>query len=319
MDGGALQEPATRQLRPAALPSALEQPRALCAPCMSAPAGCGAKCMRLCECGCDPAPCGCEPTPDDVIVTSPHPEGPSVITQTSEDRILTIAIDNERKANSLNAEMLTQLIDAFNAASADQALRAILLTSAGDRGFSAGMDTAQFEHEDSERAYTTITHLGEVCEAVKNCDLPVAAAIHGYCIGGALEIAAAADYRVAATDSWYSMPEVRIGIPSVLDAASLWRIMGWTKATELIMTANRFTAQDMDRCGFLNALVESADVRDTARSYLRDTMESDRAVIAQQKRLFRTWRNTHEQVAIADSRKEFALAFARKAERARRS
>lgn len=242
-----------------------------------------------------------------------------MITQTRDDGILTIAIDNEQKANSLNEEMLTQLMDAFNAASADESLRAILLTSAGDRGFSAGMDTAQFEHTDSERAYATITHLGEVCEAVKNCDLPVAAAIHGYCIGGALEIAAAADYRVAATDSWYSMPEVRIGIPSVLDAANLWRVMGWTKATELIMTANRFTAQDMDRCGFLNALVEPAEVREKARGYLRDTMESDRAVIAQQKRLFRTWRNTHEQAAIADSRKEFALAFARQSDRSNRA
>jgi enoyl-CoA hydratase/carnithine racemase len=219
-----------------------------------------------------------------------------VITQTRDGDILTIAIDNAAKANSLTAEMLTQLIDAFDAASADQSLRGVLLTSRGDAGFSAGMDTAQFDHADSERAYATITHLGEVCEAVKNCDLPVATAIRGYCVGGAL----------------------RIGIPSVLDAANLWRVMGWTKATELIMTANRFTAQDMDRCGFLNALVPADQVEARALQYLRDTMESDRAVIAQQKRLFRTWRNTHEQTAIADSRKEFALAFARKGDAQRR-
>jgi enoyl-CoA hydratase/carnithine racemase len=241
-----------------------------------------------------------------------------VITQTRDGDILPIAIDNAAKANSLTAEMLTQLIDAFDAASADQSLRGVLLTSRGDAGFSAGMDTAQFDHADSERAYATITHLGEVCEAVKNCDLPVATAIRGYCVGGALEIAAAAEYRVGAEDSWYSMPEVRIGIPSVLDAANLWRVMGWTKATELIMTANRFTAQDMDRCGFLNALVPADQVEARALQYLRDTMESDRAVIAQQKRLFRTWRNTHEQTAIADSRKEFALAFARKGDAQRR-
>ena len=235
-----------------------------------------------------------------------------MITQSRSGDILTIAIDNAAKANSLSADMLTGLVDAFTTASADQSLRAVLLTSR-DAGFSAGMDTSQFEHEDPERAYATITHLGAVCEAVKNCDLPVAAAIRGYCVGGALEIAAAADYRVGATDSWYSMPEVGIGIPSVLDAANLWRVMGWTKATELIMTANRFTAEDMDRCGYLNAVVEADQVEERALAYLRDTLESDRAVIAQQKRLFRTWRNTHEQVAIADSRKEFALAFARKA------
>lgn len=240
-------------------------------------------------------------------------EGTPVISHSRDRGILTLTIDNEAKANSLNAQMLTELIDGLNAASADESLRAVLLTAKGDRGFSAGMDTSQFEHDDAERAYETITHLGAVCEAVKNCDLPVAVAIRGYCVGGAVEIASAADYRVGAHDSWYSMPEVRIGIPSVLDAANLWRVMGWTKATELIMTANRFSAQDMDTCGFLNAVVGPADVEETALGYLRDTMESDRAVIAQQKRLFRTWRNTHEQTAIADSRKEFALAFARKA------
>ncbi len=136
--------------------------------------------------------------------------------------------------------------------------------------------------------------------------------MRGYVIGGALEIAAAADFRVGGQSSWYSMPEVRIGIPSVLESVNLPRLMGWTKAQELILTGNRFTADDMERCGFLNSVVADEDVDNRALSYLRDTMESSRDVIAQQKRLFRTWKNTFEREAVNDSRKEFALAFARK-------
>ncbi|SMX65746.1 Enoyl-CoA hydratase/isomerase [Brevibacterium iodinum ATCC 49514] len=93
------------------------------------------------------------------------------------------------------------------------------------------MDTAQFAHTSAERAYESISRLGEVCEAIKNCDLPVAVAIDGFCIDGASEIAAAADFRIGSSDSWYSMPEVRIGIPSVLESVNLHRLMGWTKPT----------------------------------------------------------------------------------------
>lgn len=230
----------------------------------------------------------------------------------SDDGVLTLTIDNTASANALRADMLEALSDALAAASDDRDLRAVLLTSAGEKGFSAGMDTAQFAHTDSTRAHETITRLGCVCEAIKDCDLPVAVAIRGYCIEGAAEIAAAADFRVGAADSWYSMPEVRIGIPSVLESVNLHRLMGWTKAFELILTGNRFTAADMDRCGFLNSVTGDDEVEDRALGYLRDAMKAERAVIAAQKRLHRTWKNSFEREALADSRREFALAFAQK-------
>lgn len=87
-------------------------------------------------------------------------------------------------------------------------------------------------HRRAKRRRQTVHRgLGEVCEAIKNCDLPVAVAIDGFCIDGASEIAAAADFRIGSSDSWYSMPEVRIGIPSVLESVNLHRLMGWTKPT----------------------------------------------------------------------------------------
>ena len=246
------------------------------------------------------------------------------------DGVLTLTIDNTAQANALTEEMLGHLTDAFTEANTDGDLRAVLLTSAGGRGFSAGMDTAQFAHTSAARAYGTISRLGEVCVAIKNCDLPVAVAIDGFCIGGAAEIAAAADFRIGSSDSWYAMPEVRIGIPSVLESVNLHRLMGWTKATEFVLTGNRFTAEEMRACGFLNDIVSESAVpaeegavpdggrtaaEERALALLRDTAKADRAVIAQQKRLLRTWKNSFEAEAISDSKKEFALAFAAKAER----
>lgn len=238
-----------------------------------------------------------------------------MIRQDRTDDILTVTIDNPGQANALTEDMLGQLIDAFTEAGAHESLRAVLLTSAGGRGFSAGMDTAQFAHTSASRAYATISRLGEVCEAIKDCALPVAAAIDGYCIGGAAEIAAAADFRIGSQDSRYAMPEVRIDIPSVLESVNLHRLMGWTKATEFVLTGNCFSAADMLACGFLNDSVDGS-VEERALELLRDTTRADRAVIAQQKRLLRTWKNTFEAQAIADSKKEFALAFAAKNETA---
>ncbi|SMX97112.1 enoyl-CoA hydratase/isomerase family protein [Brevibacterium linens] len=129
-----------------------------------------------------------------------------MIRQGRTDDVLTITIDNRDQANALTEEMLGQLIDAFTEASADEELRAVLLTSAGGRGFSAGMGTAQFAHTSASQAYETISRLGEVCEAIKNCDLPVAVAIDGFCIGGAAEIAAAADFRIGSSDSGIRCP-----------------------------------------------------------------------------------------------------------------
>lgn len=235
-----------------------------------------------------------------------------MIRQSVDRAILTITIDNPSHANSLTAESLVELRDVFQSASDNQELGGVLVNAVGYRGFSAGMDTTQFEHKNSTRAFETITLLGNVCEAVKACELPVAMAMKGYVIGGAVEIAAAADFRVGGHSSWYSMPEVRIGIPSVLESVNLHRLMGWTKANEMILTGNRYTADQMECCGFLNTAVEDAAVDEVAEGLLRDTMESARTVIAQQKRLFHTWKNMFEAEAINDSRKEFSLAFARK-------
>lgn len=237
-----------------------------------------------------------------------------MIIKSTENGVLTLTIANASKANSISAHMLHELREALREASGNQDLRAVLLNAEGDKGFSAGMDTSQFDHRDSTRAYETITLLGSVCEAVKDCELPVAVAMKGYVIGGAVEIAASADFRVGSTTSWYSMPEVRIGIPSVLESVNLHRLMGWTKANELILTASRFDSNAMVDCGFLNAAVDSGQVEDVALSYLKNCMKSERVVLAQQKRLFRTWKNTFEREAIEDSRKEFALAFARKSD-----
>jgi len=229
--------------------------------------------------------------------------------------LLTLTIANSTKANALTESMLNQLTRSVREASEDESLRGVLLVAEGDRGFSAGMDTVQFDHDSSTRAYKTISTLGDVCRAIRESALPVAVGMQGYCIGGALEIAASAEFRVGAKDSWYQMPELRIGIPSVLESVALPSLMGWTKATELMLTTESMSAIEMKECGFLNAVVDRSEIGPALLNYMEKCTRNSRDVVAQQKRLFSTWRNMHHEMAFEDSKKEFSLAFASKGEK----
>src|SRR5207245_6801594 len=87
-----------------------------------------------------------------------------------------------------------------------------------------------------------ITGLRDLCEAVRAFPAPVIARMPGWCLGGGLEVAAACDFRVAAHDAKFGMPEVKVGIPSVIHAALLPRLIGWGRARWLVMTAENIDA-----------------------------------------------------------------------------
>lgn len=224
--------------------------------------------------------------------------------------VRTIRIANARQANSLTMDMLDQLIEGFAAVERDETIRGVLLCADPAAGFSAGMNTTLFETEDPNRAYEVISRLGEVCQAVKDCPVPVAVAMRKYVIGGALEVAAAAEFRVCAPGTFFQMPEVRIDIPSVLETVNLHRVMGWTLATEIVLTGEKYDADLMLQRGYLNRIDQDPEA--VCREVLEQVALSSRHVIAQQKRMNNRWRNMHEREAIDDTRNEFALAFTRR-------
>ncbi|QHC02379.1 enoyl-CoA hydratase/isomerase family protein [Epidermidibacterium keratini] len=228
-----------------------------------------------------------------------------------EDSLLYLSFGDAGHANAMNLESLVAMREALDDASSDDSVRGVLLTSLSKAGFSAGMNTALFDNATPQSAYQTISTLGETIDAVKRCAVPVACSMSRYVIGGALELAAACDYRVAAAGTFFQMPEVLIGIPSVLEAANLWRVMGQTLATEMLLTGEKYDVPTVQEHRFLNAVAETAQAADElAVTFLNRTLQSSREVLAQQKRLHVQWRNLPEAQAILDSKKEFALAFA---------
>lgn len=241
------------------------------------------------------------------------------MTSTATDPILSerrgefvlLSFNDGKRANAMTLEGLRAMTAAVREAGADESVRGIVLTSLNGAGFSAGMNTSLFDGPTPAQAFGTISTLGDLIAAVKEVPVPVATSIKGYLIGGALEIAAGAEYRVSTADAFFQMPEVLIDIPSVLESVNLHRIIGWTLTTEMLLTGDRYDAAAMKDARFLNAIAETGEEADElALEFLAKTAKCGRAVIAQQKRMMARWSNMPADAAIADTKNEFALSFA---------
>lgn len=220
-----------------------------------------------------------------------------------------ITIANSAKANCLSRSMLHTMTEHLARAAADEAIGAVVVTSDGSKCFSAGMDVNEFRGLDPRGAYELIDELGNACEAIRTHRKPIVMAIKGYCIGGAMEMCIAADIRVASTTATFVMPEIQLGIPSVLDSVLLADYIGLALTKEMLLTGDPVDADRMFARGFINALVDVDDVEMTAESMAKAITKNHPQVVEQQKRLFNTWDNTSLDVAYADSKKEFSLAF----------
>lgn len=138
-----------------------------------------------------------------------------------------VVIDNERKLNTLNSALMERLATELEALASLDGLRAVVLASAGPRAFIGGADIAEMAELDPATARVFITRVHRCCDALRRLPVPVVARIQGYAFGAGLEVAAACDLRIASETAVFGMPEVRLGIPSVVEAALLPTLVGW--------------------------------------------------------------------------------------------
>lgn len=204
-------------------------------------------------------------------------------------RIGHIAVDNQRRLNCLNSSIVVALMQAFEGMAADRTVRAVVLTGAGDRSFIGGADLNELQAfcADSSRLY--ITRLHKACKAIRDCPVPVIGRINGFCLGAGLEIAASCDMRVASDNAVFGMPEVQMGLPSVIEAALLPGLIGWGKTREILLTGETFPASDALAMGFIQKLVPASGLDAAVAHWLdvicRTTPEASR----NQKALMNRW------------------------------
>ncbi len=161
-----------------------------------------------------------------------------------EGAVARISLDRPLVLNAYNVQMRDDFSEALSAATEDPDVRALLLSGEG-RGFCAGADLTEFGTAPSQVVAREVRWDRDVWGQMINCDKPIVAAVHGYCIGSGLEIALLCDLRLAAEGTVFAMPEVRLGmIPAAGGTQTLPRNARVARSLDLLFTGRRFTADE---------------------------------------------------------------------------
>ena len=187
-------------------------------------------------------------------------------------------------------------------------VRAVVLTGAGGRAFSAGMHVDTFVEAAPTDGARIIGAVARAVGAVRLAPVPTVAVIDGHCLGAAFEMALGCDVRVCSTRATVGLPEVRLGIPSVVEAALLVPHVGLGKAKEMILTGAVYPIDTV--ATLANVLVEPGELPAAVDAMLQALTAPTREVIAAQKSLFDTWLDVGLTEGIATSQRVFAEIFA---------
>ena len=173
------------------------------------------------------------------------------------DQVAHVELDRPERLNTISVTLLEELKAAAEGLDRMDTVRAILLTGAGDRAFSAGANvTEAFAGASATEGVELARHGQRVMEALERADVPVVAGIDGYCLGGGMELAAAADLRIASAGSTFGQPEHDLGLlPGWGGTQRLARLVGEGRAKEIIFTTDRYDAETMAEYGFLTDVV----------------------------------------------------------------
>ncbi len=225
-------------------------------------------------------------------------------------RVAFVTVDNQKKLNSLSSEVMAEFVATLHRLAADPELRAVVLTGAGDKAFIGGAnidEMAAVATPAEVRAFILKVH--GCCQAIRDLPVPVIAAINGFCLGAGLEVAAACDMRLAADTAIFGMPEVRLGIPSVVEAALLPGLIGWGRTRRILMTGETFSAADALSWGFLEDAHPPGELAAAVAALLDKLLEAEPRAVAIQKALIQAWEDLPISSAVAAGVDAFEDAF----------
>lgn len=222
-----------------------------------------------------------------------------------------VTYDYARRLNVLGPAALVELAETFHALAKDEDLRCVVFGSAGGRAFVGGADInhmARMRSSEDGRAFITLVH--KLCQSIRDCPVPVICRMEGYTLGAGLEVAAACDIRIAADNAHFGMPEVRVGIPSVVEAALLPRLIGWGRTNWMLLTAENIDAPTADRWGLVEQVVPIAGLDEAIERCVASIVAGTPLAVRSQKRLMRRWERLSIDEAVQAGIDSFAQSVA---------
>jgi enoyl-CoA hydratase len=221
-----------------------------------------------------------------------------------------VTIDNTRRLNAMNSALMEEFVASMARLAGDERLRAVVIAGAGEKSFIVGADIGEMagiKSPDEARAF--IRRLHRCCDAIRSFPVPVIARIQGYCFGGGLEIAASCDLRIASEAASFGMQEVKLGIPSVIEAALLPMLVGFGRAREIMYLGESFTAREAVEWGLVERVVGASSLDAAVETCVAALLTSKPGAVRRQKRLMRQWEQLPLAAAVEAGIDAFAATY----------
>jgi enoyl-CoA hydratase/carnithine racemase len=223
--------------------------------------------------------------------------------------VATLTVDNQAKLNTLNRALMGDFIAKVETLAARADLRALVIRGAGDKAFIGGASIPEMAALDGDTARDFIALVHGCCDCLRRLPMPAIAAIDGYALGAGLEVAASCDLRVATARAKFAMPEVKVGIPSVVEAALIPRLIGFGRARELLMLGEMIDADTALRWGLVERVVAPEALADEVEKIVAALLAAGPQAVRAQKALMRQWETLPVDAAIAAGIDAFVRAY----------
>lgn len=222
--------------------------------------------------------------------------------------IATITINRPEALNAFSVEVVSEILQALEDVKTDESVRVVVLTGAGEKAFSAGADIKAMKGMNALKA-RELSMMGEkLCSALENLEKPVIAAINGYALGGGLEVAMACDIRIASENARIGQTEINIGlIPGWGGTQRLTRLIGATKAKEMIFTGKMIDAKTAEQFGLVNMVVPQEKFREAVRQFALELAQKAPVALKVAKALINKGAEINLDAAIALEREGFGV------------
>jgi enoyl-CoA hydratase/carnithine racemase len=207
--------------------------------------------------------------------------GPKTVLYEKHDCAAVITLNRPLVVNAFNVRMRDELWDALCAVRDDDEVRGLVICGAGERGFCAGADLSEFGTAPSQATARYVRWARDVWGLLLHMPKPTIAALHGYCFGSGVEIAALCDLRIGVSDTVFAMPEVGLGLmPAAGGTVLLGRLIREPGALDWILTGRRIGAAEAEQVGLLDWVVAPGCLLKAARSKMDEALRAPPDVLA---------------------------------------
>src|ERR671922_1016978 len=202
----------------------------------------------------------------------------------SQGGVAILRINRPEALNAMNIDVISELSQTVDKVGADESIKVLIITGAGEKSFCAGADISYMVDIDPITAEKYASSAQSVLNKIERMDKPVIGAINGFALGGGCELAMVCDIRIASSNAKLGQPEVTIGIPPGWGGTQrLLRIVGPAKAKELIFTGKMITAEEAERIGLINKVVNLTSEEESRSATLSSTAQTTTKISTMEK------------------------------------